>query len=87
MADNNIGAEGASKMKKMKMKETNEQTIKLELTLVVKVSVAVLVALQPFIQNYNPNFVIPMYVAVIADTGLTVVMVLNSLLLLYRKVK
>ena len=56
-------------------------------SLVVKVSVAVLVALQPFIQNYNPNFVIPMYVAVIADTGLTVVMVLNSLLLLYRKVK
>ncbi|HNX16598.1 MAG TPA: heavy metal translocating P-type ATPase [Bacilli bacterium] len=30
---------------------------------------------------------IPMYIAVLADTGLTVLMVINSLILLYRKVK
>ena len=56
-------------------------------SLAVKAAVAILVALQPVIQKYNPDFVVPMYVAVIADTGLTVLMVLNSLLLLYRKVK
>ena len=52
-------------------------------SLVVKATVAGLVIAQEFI----PNFMVPMYVAVLADTGLTVIMVLNSLALLYRKVR
>ena len=52
-------------------------------SLFVKIGVAVLVLLQNFIDG----LVIPMYVAVLADTGLTVVMVINSLMILYRKVK
>ena len=52
-------------------------------SLLLKIAVAVLVLIQDFI----PGFEIPMYVAVIADTGLTVVMVLNSLLVLYRKIR
>ena len=52
-------------------------------SLLVKVSVAVLVVLQEFI----PQLQVPMYVAVLADTGLTVVMVLNSLLVLYRRIR
>ena len=52
-------------------------------SLFVKVAVAVLVIIQDFI----PGFEIPMYVAVLADTGLTVVMVLNSLAVLYRKIR
>ena len=52
-------------------------------SLFVKIAVAVLVLVQDFI----PGFSIPMYVAVLADTGLTVVMVLNSLAVLYRKIK
>ena len=51
--------------------------------LLVKLIVAVLVIIQDFI----PGFSIPMYVAVLADTGLTVVMVLNALMVLYRKVR
>ena len=51
-------------------------------SLIVKATVAGLVIAQEFI----PNFMVPMYVAVLADTGLTVIMVLNSLALLYRKV-
>lgn len=47
--------------------------------LFVKLVVAVLVMI--------PAFTIPMMVPVIADTGLTVVLVLNSLLILYRKVR
>lgn len=52
-------------------------------SLFVKIVVAILVIVQDFI----PGFVIPMYVAVLADTGLTVIMVLNSLSVLYRKIK
>ena len=52
-------------------------------SLIVKVSIAVLVMIQDFI----PGLMIPMYVAVIADTGLTVIMVINSLLVLYRKIR
>ena len=52
-------------------------------SLLVKIAVAVLVLIQEFI----PGFEIPMYVAVLADTGLTVIMVLNSLSVLYRKVR
>ena len=52
-------------------------------SLVVKLTVAGLVIAQDFI----PGFAVPMYVAVLADTGLTVVMVLNSLLVLYRKIR
>jgi len=48
-------------------------------SLLVKIAVAVLVII--------PQIEIPMYVAVIADTGLTVIMVLNSLAILYRKVR
>ena len=47
-----------------------------------KIGVAVLVILQDVI----PGLVIPMYVAVLADTGLTVLMVMNSLSVLYRKI-
>ena len=47
--------------------------------LFVKLVVAVLVMI--------PALTIPMMVPVIADTGLTVVLVLNSLLILYRKVR
>ena len=52
-------------------------------SLFVKIAVAVLVLVQDFIQGFS----IPMYIAVLADTGLTVVMVLNSLAVLYRKIK
>lgn len=52
-------------------------------SLFVKLAVAVLVIIQDFI----PGFEIPMYVAVLADTGLTVIMVLNSLSVLYRKIR
>ena len=52
-------------------------------SLFVKAAVAVLV----IVQNYIPGFTLPMYVAVLADTGLTVIMVLNSLAVLYRKLK
>ena len=52
-------------------------------SLFVKIGVAALVLLQNFIDG----LVIPMYIAVLADTGLTVLMVLNSLLILYRKIK
>ena len=52
-------------------------------SLFVKIAVAVLV----LIQDYIPGFSIPMYIAVLADTGLTVVMVLNSLAVLYRKIR
>jgi Cd2+/Zn2+-exporting ATPase len=47
--------------------------------LLVKAVVAILVMI--------PTLTIPMMVPVIADTGLTVVLVLNSLLILYRKVR
>ena len=52
-------------------------------SLLIKVSIAILVIIQDFI----PGFSVPMYVAVIADTGLTVIMVINSLLVLYRKIR
>lgn len=52
-------------------------------SLLVKLTVAVLVIMQDFI----PGFAIPMYVAVLADTGLTVIMVLNSLMVLYRRIR
>ncbi len=52
-------------------------------SLFVKLTVAVLVIIQDFI----PGFAIPMYVAVLADTGLTVIMVINSLMVLYRKIR
>ena len=47
--------------------------------LAVKAIVAILVAI--------PAIEISMLIPVIADTGLTVLLVINSLLLLYRKVK
>ena len=47
--------------------------------LAVKAIVAILVAI--------PMIEVSMLIPVIADTGLTVVLVINSLLLLYRKVK
>ncbi len=53
-------------------------------SLFVKISVAVLVVMHEFVPSFPE---IPMYVAVLADTGLTVVMVLNSLAVLYRKIK
>jgi len=47
-------------------------------SLLVKITVMVLVML---------NVDLPMFVAVLADTGLTVLMVINSLILLYRPVR
>ena len=47
--------------------------------IVVKITVAVL--------DIIPTLTLPMIVSVLADTGLTVLLVLNSLLILYRKVK
>ena len=47
--------------------------------LFVKAVVAILVMI--------PAISIPMMIPVIADTGLTVVLVLNSLLILYRKIR
>ena len=45
--------------------------------LFIKLAVAILVVI--------PSLSIPMMVPVIADTGLTVLLVINSLLILYRK--
>lgn len=53
-------------------------------SLFVKIAVALLVVMHEFVPSFPE---IPMYVAVLADTGLTVVMVLNSLAVLYRKIK
>ena len=53
-------------------------------SLFVKIAVAVLVVMHEFVPAFPE---IPMYVAVLADTGLTVIMVLNSLAILYRKVR
>ena len=36
---------------------------------------------------FGVGYIIPMWAAVLADTGLTVVLVINSLLILYRKIK
>ena len=47
--------------------------------LLIKAAVAVLVMI--------PTISIPMMIPVIADTGLTVVLVINSLLILYRKIR
>ena len=52
-------------------------------SLIVKAVVAVLA----IISKPAFGFELPMYVAVLADTGLTVVMVLNSLAVLYRKLR
>lgn len=38
------------------------------------------------LQEFIPSFSLPMVIPVLADTGLTVLLVINSLLLLYRKV-
>ena len=53
-------------------------------SLFVKIAVAVLVVMHEFVPTFPE---IPMYVAVLADTGLTVVMVLNSLAVLYRRIR
>ena len=52
--------------------------------LFVKIAVAVLVVMHEMVPTFPE---IPMYVAVLADTGLTVLLVINSLLILYRKIK
>lgn len=52
-------------------------------SLIVKVGVLVLINIQEFADHFD----FPMYFAVLADTGLTVLMVLNSLFILYRKIK
>ena len=57
----------------------NTSIFNIVFALFVKVAVAVLALI--------PSLSIPMWVAVLADTGLTVVLVLNSLVLLYRKVR
>ncbi|MCQ2815340.1 MAG: cadmium-translocating P-type ATPase [Bacilli bacterium] len=51
--------------------------------LTIKFSIEIVVAVSTLTHAYD----VPMFVAVLADTGLTVLLVLNSLFLLYRKVK
>lgn len=57
----------------------NTSIFNIVFALIIKIGVAILALI--------PALEVPMWVAVIADTGLTVVLVINSLLLLYRKVK
>ena len=52
-------------------------------SLIIKIAVLVLINIQEFADHFD----FPMYFAVLADTGLTVLMVLNSLFILYRKFK
>ena len=56
--------------------------------IVVALTIKISIELVAFITNLlgHPEF-IPMWLAVLADTGLTVVLVINSLLVLYRKIK
>ena len=56
----------------------NTAIFNIAFSLIVKITVMVLVM-------FNVN--LPMFVAVLADTGLTVLMVINSLILLYRPVR
>ena len=49
--------------------------------------IKVLVTVLAILAEVTGSFEIPMWVAVLADTGLTVVLVINSLLLLYRRVR
>ncbi len=65
--------------KKIAKMARNTSIFNIVFALVIKLAVAIL-ALIPVLN-------IPMWVAVLADTGLTVVLVLNSLLLLYRKIR
>ena len=51
-------------------------------SLVVKAAVVGLISAQEFIAHFS----FKMYYAVLADTGLTILMVLNSLFILYRKI-
>ena len=80
MNDDPVKVYDAVKIAKM---ARNTAIFNIIFSLTIKIAVAVLVILQEFISG----LVIPMYVAVLADTGLTVVMVLNALALLYRKVR
>ena len=52
-------------------------------SLVVKAAIATLIICQEYINH----FTFKMYYAVLADTGLTILMVLHSLTILYRKIK
>ena len=52
-------------------------------SIIIKIGFLVLINIQEFAEH----FYFPMYFAVLADTGLTVLMVLNSLFILYRKFK
>jgi len=62
----------------------NTSIFNLVFSLFIKFSVELLVIIPTLL---NSPFQLPMWAAVLADTGLTVLMVLNSLLLLYRKIK
>ena len=52
-------------------------------SLVVKAAIAKLIICQEYINHFS----FKMYYAVLADTGLTILMVLHSLTILYRKIK
>jgi len=52
-------------------------------SLVVKAAIATLIICQEYINH----FIFKMYYAVLADTGLTILMVLHFLTILYRKIK
>lgn len=56
-------------------------------TSIFNIAFALLIKIGVAIMALIPSFEVPMWVAVLADTGLTVVLVINSLLLLYRKVR
>ena len=69
----------------MKIAKTarNVSIFNIAFSLFIKVAVATLINSQEFIHHFR----FPMYCAVIADTGLCVLMVLNSLSILYRKIR
>ncbi len=65
---------------KISKKTRNTAIFNIAFALFIKIAVATLAII-------FPHWSYMMYVAVLADTGLTVLLVINSLLLLYRKIK
>ena len=61
----------------------NYSVFNIVFSIIVKVAIVVLINAQDHISGFR----FPMYAAVLADTGLTVLMVLNSLTILYRKIR
>jgi Cd2+/Zn2+-exporting ATPase len=76
MTDEPIKLYDAYKISKM---TRNTAIFNIIFSLIIKFSIIILAAI------FQDKF--PMFIAVLANTGLTILMVINSLLLLYRKVK